>query len=300
VLARALQRPRGGVDRPVAEPSLHRTDIHAGFEQRRGDAVTERRDACAMLESGSLLGLRGDLLSRSDGQGRGGLSPRTEPRRWAIQLPVGPQFGQHACREDGGAILASWALLKTDQLAITLNVRQPQVGDLTDAPPGGVGGHAEGAGLGVLRVGAETLQFLNAQDAGQLRPPRARGQGEMEGIPTEGPGGEELQATGHLVTGTPRQVPFDEQMVEGRADLLRAQLVGGAPGERCESCDRRDRGVLGLGRQALQVPLVDHCGASRFHRVHSGSFARQDMAQRGVPVDAFTEPLYRTREDCQG
>ena len=80
--------------------------------------------------------------------------------------------------------------------------------------------------LGMLRVGKETVQCLDAQDAGQLRPPRARWQVEMEGIPTEGLGGEELQATGHLGTGTPRQVPFDEPRVEVRADLLRAQLIG--------------------------------------------------------------------------
>ena len=121
---------------------------------------------------------------------------------------------------------------------------------------------------------------------------------EVERIPIERCGGEALQATGSLVTGTPREGPFDEQMVEGGADLLRAQLVGCAPGKLGESCDSRDRGVLGLWRQALQLPRADHRNASRFHRVPRGSFARQDVAQRGVPVDAFTEPLDGTKQNC--
>ena len=78
------------------------------------------------------------------------------------------------------------------------------------------------------------------------------------GLPAERLGGEKLQATGDLVTGTPGQWSFDQQRRQGGTDRLRAQLVGGTPRDRGESCHRGARGLLGPGGQALQWPRADH------------------------------------------
>ena len=80
--------------------------------------------------------------------------------------------------------------------------------------------------LGVLRGGEEALEFLNAEHPWELGPPRARRQVEVERLPAEGVGVEELPPTGTLVARTPCPLPCDQHMVQGGTDLLRVQPVG--------------------------------------------------------------------------
>ena len=249
--ARNLEVPCGGGDRAVPEEDLDGAWIDPGFEQMGGKAMPQRMDAMAPLEASRLLGVRGDLLSRAHGHGMMRVLPWEQPPRRAIQLPIRPQGGQQTGGEEGVAVFASFALLHTDQHTRTLDVGELQVDDLTDAQTGGVGRHQQGPVLGVARAREETLQFFKAQDVWQARPPCAWREVEMEHIPVERLRVEELEPTGHLVTGTPREVPFDEQMMEVRVHLLWTQLVRGAPGELRQACDRGDIGVLSLRGQAL-------------------------------------------------
>jgi hypothetical protein len=65
------------------------------------------------------------------------------------------------------------------------------------------------------RVGGARAQALECFDTHQLRqepPSRTWGPVEVERIPGEGRDGEKLAPTGSLVTGTPREVAFDQYM----------------------------------------------------------------------------------------
>ena len=126
----------------------------------------------------------------------------------------------------------------------------------------------------------------------------ATGRGwEGAGLPAEGRDGETLQPTGDLVTGTPREVAFDESMVERRPDLVRAQGVGCTAIERGQACDGSDGGFLGLGSKPLQRHIVGHLGASWGH---SGAprYA-QGIRRETPPAGASTEPLDGRGEDNQ-
>jgi hypothetical protein len=203
----------GGIERAVSEQPLDGTWVAPRFEPMRGTAVPQGLDAFAVLELRGPFGMRGDSLGRADRHGFvEGLSWK-EPRWWTLQLPIGPQFGQQTSRKEGRAVLVALALSDANQPAVPLDIRDLEMDDCADAQTGGGGRHQQGAVLGVLGADEEALEFLGAQDMWQLRAWRARGKVELEGIPAERLGGEKLQATGHLVPGTPRQVPFDEQMV---------------------------------------------------------------------------------------
>ena len=111
------------------------------------------------------------------------------------------------------------------------------------------------------RVGGARAQALEFFDTPQLRqepPSRAWGQVEVECIPAEGCDIEELEPTGHLVTGTPRQAAFDESMVEVRAHLVRAELVGRTAVELGSASDSGHIGLLGFQGQPLQLHITDH------------------------------------------
>ena len=69
--------------------------------------------------------------------------------------------------------------------------RQPD--DFADAQASGIGGHQEDAVPRILRTREQALEFLDAQDLGELRPPRPWWEVEVEDIPAQGLRIEELQ-----------------------------------------------------------------------------------------------------------
>src|SRR5439155_9657869 len=85
--------------------------------------------------------------------------------------------------------------------------------------------------------------------------------------------------TGHVVTGTPGAGALDQPMVQGAAHLFRAQLVGGAMGERRSARHSSARGCLGLGGQPFALHVVDHLGTSRGPR---GSLAKRGGTDGGA------------------
>lgn len=218
--------PCGSVECPRPEQDLDGARLHPGLEQRGRAAMAQGMDACAVLDVGSPLGVGVDLLGRSHGPRFGAGWPWKQPPWRAIQLPIGPQFGQQTGGEEGVAVLPPLALLDPDQPAITCDVGQLQMHDCADAPARGVGRHQQGAVLGVPHAGAEALACLHTQDTRELQSPWARREGEGEDIPAEGLGRAKLQSRGCLMAGTPRQVPFDQQVMEGGVDLVWAESVG--------------------------------------------------------------------------
>ena len=224
--------PRGGIERLMAQQHLDRPDIDPRFEQVRRKTMAQRMDALAVRDPRGPLRVRGDFLGGADGHRRVGIEARKQPRGWPVELPVGAQFGQEAGGEQGGAILAPFALLDTDQPALTFNVRELQADDCTDAQARGIGRHQEDTVPGVLGTREQALEFRDAQDLGELRPRRARREVEIQRLPPQGLGIEKAEPTGHLVTGTPGAVAVDQQMVQVAANLFGTQLVGGAMVER--------------------------------------------------------------------
>ena len=129
-------------------------DIDTRFEEMGGKAMAQRLEACAVLEVGRLLGVGGDPLRGPDGHRCGGVSTRKQPAWRPVQPPRGSQCGQQARRKERGALLTPLALSDAHQHAVTCEVRQLQMDDLTDPQASGVGGHEQGAVLGVLYAGA--------------------------------------------------------------------------------------------------------------------------------------------------
>jgi hypothetical protein len=114
-----------------------------------------------------------------------------------------------------------------------------------------------------LKAGLNTykaLEFLDAQHLWELRPPRPWWEVEVEDIPPQGPGREELQPCGCLIAGTLRQAPLDQEMVQVRTNLLWMQAVWGALGELGQTGHSGDVSLLGLGGQPLQLHVADHLG----------------------------------------
>jgi len=202
--------PRGCVDGAVAEQELDRVQIHPGFQQMGGKAMAPRMDALAVGDPRAPLGVVGDLLRGGDGQGLGAVLSHKEPRRRAIELPVGAQFGQQTDRQQSVAVFASFALMNADQQAVTCDVGEAQAHDFPNAQARGIGGHEQGP---MPRVGGAREQALECFDTHQVRqepPSCAWGYVEVERIPAEGRDREKLEPTGYLVPGTPREVAFDK------------------------------------------------------------------------------------------
>jgi hypothetical protein len=110
---------------------------------------------------------------------------------------------------------------------------------------------------------AQALECLGAQDLGELYPPRPGREVEVEDIPAQGLGREELQPRRRLSAGTPRQASLDEEMVQGGTNLLRTQAIWRALGELGSAGHRGHRGLVGFWGQPLQWHIVEHLGTSR-------------------------------------
>jgi hypothetical protein len=197
----------------MAQSHLDRPDIAARFEEVGRKAVAPRMDALAVRELRAPLRMRGNLLGRADGSRRVGSASRKQPRGWPIALPVGTQCGQQAAGEQRVAILAPCALLDADQLPITFDIRERAPDDFADAQASGRGGPQEDAVPRMLRTREQALEFLDAQDPWELRPPRPWRAVEVEDIPAQGLRREALQPCSRWMAGTPRQAPLDQEVV---------------------------------------------------------------------------------------
>jgi hypothetical protein len=108
-----------------------------------------------------------------------------------------------------GAILAPFARLDTDASALTFDGRELEADDFTDTQARGIGGHQEDTVPGWLGTREQALEFRDAQDLGQLQPPWARREVQIQGLPPQGLGIDKAEPTGSLVRGTPGQLALD-------------------------------------------------------------------------------------------
>jgi hypothetical protein len=159
---------RGGIERLVAQEHLDRPDIDARFEEVGRKTMAERMDAVAVRHPRTLLRMLVDFLGRADGPRHGGIKARKQPRAWPVALPVGAQFGQQTGREESGALLPPFALFDAEQQAITFDIRKPQPDDFTDPQARSIRGQQEDAVPRIPRMREQALEFLNAQDLGEL------------------------------------------------------------------------------------------------------------------------------------
>src|SRR5215510_6056120 len=219
------QVPRGGVERPMAQQHLDRPDIDARFEQVGRTTVAPRMEPVAMRDPRALLRMIGELLRRADGPRPLGIASCKPPGGWPGQAPGGAQFRQQAGGEPSIAILAAFPLLDAEQHALTFAIRELQPHDFTDAQARGIRSHQEDAVPGILRRREQPLEFLDAQNLWQLRWSRPWWEVEVEDIPAQGFGIEELQPSSGLIAGTPGQGPLDEEMVQVGTNLLWTQAI---------------------------------------------------------------------------
>jgi hypothetical protein len=207
---------------------LDRPDIDTRFEQVGRETVAQRMDPVAVRDPRALLGMIGDLLGCADGHRHLGIAARQQPRAWPVALPGGAQLGEQTGGEQRRAILAAFPWLDTEQHAPTFAIREPQPDDCTDTQACGVRGHQEDAVPRILRLREQALEFFNAEDLGELGPPRPWREVEVEDVPAQRLGRKELQSRRRLIARTPREAPLDEEMVQGGTNVLRAQAIGRA------------------------------------------------------------------------
>lgn len=206
------------------------------------------------------LRVRGDFLRRADGQRPVGIAARQQPRGWPVEFPGGTPFGQQAGGEQRGTILAPFAWLDADQPPITFDIRALEPDDCADTQARGIGGHQEDTVPRILGVREQALEFLDAQDPWELRSPCAWWESEVEDIPAQSLGREELQPRSRLIAGTPCQASLDEEVVQVGTNLLWIQAIRRTLGELGSAGDSGHRGLLGFRGQPLQWHLVDHLG----------------------------------------
>jgi hypothetical protein len=102
------------------------------------------------------------------------------------------------------------ALIDADQHAVTFDVAEAQAYDFPDPQARGIRSHEHGAMPGGGGARAQALEFCDTHQVRQEPASRTWGQVEVERIPAQGRALEKLEPTGHLVTGTPRAVAFDQ------------------------------------------------------------------------------------------
>lgn len=248
-------------------------------------------------ETSSARGAGGELLRGGARHGRGGVVAGQEPRRRAGEVPIGPECGEETSGKQGGAILASLAVMATDQPALTCEVGAGEPHDCTNPQPRGGGRPEPGASRGVRSAGAQPREGCDTPPGRQEPPSRACGHGEVERIPAEGRAREQRASPGALVTGTPRAVVCDTSRGHVGPALVRAQVVRCTARKRGQSGDGGASGWLALGSQPLQRHVSGHLRASWGH-------GGAPLYARGIriatpPGGASTEPRYGRGEAHQ-
>ena len=125
-------------------------------------------DAVAVRNPRALLRMIVDLLSGADGHGRVRIASCKQPRGGPVAFPVSAQFGQQTGGEQGVTILAPFALFDAEEQAITFDIREPQPDNFADTQPSGIRSHEEDTVPRIPRMREQALEFLGAQDLGEL------------------------------------------------------------------------------------------------------------------------------------
>ena len=125
----------------VPEELLERGQIHAGFEQVGGEAVSQGMDAALRADASGVPRGAINALHRLgvDRRRAGGVGKQPAPR--SGDAPPGAQALEQAWRQQRVAILAAFALAYLEAHAIrgALDICDLQGADLGDAQTGSVG-----------------------------------------------------------------------------------------------------------------------------------------------------------------
>lgn len=261
VLPAEVERACRGIDGAMAEQAWDGAQVHPRVQALGSKAVPPGMEAFAGGDTSSALGAVVELLRGGARHGLGGVVAGTEPRRRAGECPRGPECGEETSGKPGVALLASVALMDTDQQASTCEVGEGEPHAFTNTPTRGGGRHEPGTSLGVRSAGAQTLEFFDTHQVRQEPPSRAWGHVAGARIPAEGRDREKLASTGSLGTGTPREVAFDKARGQGCPALGRAQVVRCTAIALGQSGDGGDRGLLARGSQPLQRHVSGHRSA---------------------------------------
>jgi hypothetical protein len=258
-----VQVPQRGREVAVAEQALQSRQVGPGFEQVRRVAVPQRVARRRLPQAGGPAGLLNRPLQVADIQRLAG-RPGEEPVRRAVLLPVDPQFVEQFVRQWYAAILVPLPMTDPEHVPLTVDVGDPQVGQLADPQPTAVGDpQHQPIAPGGDRV-EEPADIVGAEDHGQCAGLLAVGDEGDEVGPVEDVAVEEPQGRGDLVEQAPGGTVGDEVELEG-AELVGGELVGRGVEMPGNACNGGDVGFDGPGGAVAAGQLLDESLAERGH-----------------------------------
>jgi hypothetical protein len=153
----------------VTQQSLQAVQRHTGFELMGGEGMAQRVDAAAFANPRLAFGARVHPLYDADRQRSGGVGGAGEqPGTGPVDLVVRTQAIEQRWSQQTVAILGAFALLDAQRHPLAVQVGDPQVDDLTDAQPRGVGRLQQRLVLQVGNRCKQTIEFRSIEDLGQL------------------------------------------------------------------------------------------------------------------------------------
>src|SRR3974377_249996 len=190
-----------------------------------------------------------------------------EPELRSGELPIAAQNPQQLRREHDVTVLAAFALLNSDDLPVTVNVADLEKNDFRYAQAGGIDRRQRGTTLETWDRLQEADDLVSAQNNRQLLRFARIGDTLGNGVVAECHAIEKAQRADDLVQRRPRY-PGRHQMNLERADILRAQMVGGSAKIATELRYGGKVGSLGRRRQIADRHVLDHAAAKRAELSH--------------------------------
>ena len=107
-----------------------------------------------------------------------------------------------------------------------VDVLDAEPGDLGEPQPAGVGGHEQGAVLGVLQRVEEAGHLVLAEDDGERLGRLGAGDLVDDPLPAQGDAVEELEGEAGLLVDVPGDLPLLDQVEQVGADVLGPEVFG--------------------------------------------------------------------------
>jgi hypothetical protein len=148
-----------------------------------------------------------------------------------------------------------------DHHAGAVDVLEAEAGDLREPQAAGVGGHQQGAMLGVLQRVEEVGHLLLAEDLGQLAGRPRPGDVGDDLVAVEGDLVEELQGQAGLLEEVAGDLTLLDEVEQVGADVLGPELVGRGAEVSGEVGDPAGVGADGRGGPVEQGHVLDHAAS---------------------------------------